>query len=297
MKGIRTNPKSVTIWIIQGVVIIVLVIVSVLLRRFLRPVHRGFHCNDVTIRYPHRSSSVPYWLMAAVAGPLTIFVFFAGELYHRRRKSVYNVEHYQIAGKKIDSFLVRLVQFFLIFFLGYAMTTCLTSMVKNSTGRLRPHFLEVCQPNVDYRNCNSTAYFYDYECLHSDDTEQLINSRLSFFSGHTSAAFYIATFFIIYMHARVARFEISWMPMFTVFYTALFAVATLVGVTRIVDNKHHSSDVIVGGIVGMAMAVAMLYCHKHLFSINDDLRSSRTKPSTSDIDGSIMSTAKTNLDV
>jgi len=98
------------------------------------------------------------------------------------------------------------------------------------------------------------------------DAELTLDMRLSFFSGHTSMSFYYATFLVIYMHVRLARLTPDGcMLAYQIAYSVIFALAALVGLSRIYDHKHHPSDVLVGMLVGIFLAVGVFHFSRHLF--------------------------------
>lgn len=76
----------------------------------------------------------------------------------------------------------------------------LLNITKYSTGRLRPHFLDVCRSSVNtstISQCGDAAtYVEHYMCLGRDE-KRITDARLSFFSGHTSHSFYWAMFFSV----------------------------------------------------------------------------------------------------
>ena len=49
--------------------------------------------------------------------------------------------------------------------MGASMNQFLTDLCKFSIGRLRPHFFEVCQPNVTCTDANKYDYIENFECL------------------------------------------------------------------------------------------------------------------------------------
>lgn len=68
------------------------------------------------------------------------------------------------------------------FFFGNFVTRSITDISKMTIGRLRPHFLDVCKPDVSKFNCTSTNDLYVYvEDVVCTGTErlQLLNSRLA----------------------------------------------------------------------------------------------------------------------
>jgi membrane-associated phospholipid phosphatase len=67
----------------------------------------------------------------------------------------------------------------------------------------------------------------------------------SFPSGHTTAAFAIATYSALYLHDHVEGNH-------TLEYIGIFAAAGLVGTERVVHHRHFVSDVAAGAVLGAA---------------------------------------------
>lgn len=79
----------------------------------------------------------------------------------------------------------------LIWFLfGAACSQLTTDIGKYTIGRLRPHFMSVCKPDID---CTAepfkTIYNENIQCT-GEKSYKFIDSRLSFPSGHSSLSFY-----------------------------------------------------------------------------------------------------------
>lgn len=83
--------------------------------------------------------------------------------------------------------------------LGFAATTSqfLTDIAKYSIGRLRPHFIDLCRPQLPnglvmdrFSNCqNPHTYVTTYSCTNYHLSERRIkDGHLSFMSGHSSFA-------------------------------------------------------------------------------------------------------------
>lgn len=98
-------------------------------------------------------------------------------------------------GQPIIQFIWTLYHQLIVFAFGALASQTLTDIAKYSIGRLRPHFISVCDPNV---NCdeprNKYRYIEDYSCLTSD---RLRDSRLSFMSGHSSFSAYCAVYIAV----------------------------------------------------------------------------------------------------
>ncbi|RXN35774.1 phospholipid phosphatase 3-like isoform X2 [Labeo rohita] len=74
-----------------------------------------------------------------------------------------------------------------VFIFGCAVSQSITDIAKVSVGRMRPHFLAICQPDYSTINC-SLGYITQYKCL--GDPSKVQEARKSFFSGHASFSMY-----------------------------------------------------------------------------------------------------------
>lgn len=96
------------------------------------------------------------------------------------------------------------------------------------------------------------------------------DARLSFYSGHTSTTFAMATAYGYLFTARHPRSK--WVaPVWILGY----AFAGTTGVLRVAAGKHFWSDVIVGAVAGTAVGLAIPAAHR---MSKTPLRQSRTKP-------------------
>ena len=86
-----------------------------------------------------------------------------------------------VKGIKIPSWILRLGYQFRWFALGMLATLMLTQLLKITGGRLRPHFLAVCNPDFADINCMDAsglpAYITSYQCNESETSSILINAR------------------------------------------------------------------------------------------------------------------------
>ncbi|MBA2663958.1 MAG: phosphatase PAP2 family protein [Bradymonadaceae bacterium] len=121
----------------------------------------------------------------------------------------------------------------------YGWTAFLTTVAKFMVGRPRP-----------YVALDRPAFAWNSE-----------EENLSFFSGHASLSFAAATFLFLDIsdgaHARMgdefgtfSRFLIGTALPFTSFY----GLAALISVSRIYDQKHYFSDVLIGAMAGTLTA-------------------------------------------
>lgn len=136
------------------------------------------------------------------------------------------------------------------FLFGASASQSLTDIAKYSIGRLRPHFLAVCNPDWSKINC-SDGYIENFICQGNED--RIREGRLSFYSGHSSFSMYTMLFLALYLQARMKG---DWARLLRpTLQFGLIALSIYVGLSRVSDYKHHWSDVLVGLIQGAAVAI------------------------------------------
>ncbi|XP_022373682.1 phospholipid phosphatase 1 isoform X2 [Enhydra lutris kenyoni] len=136
------------------------------------------------------------------------------------------------------------------FLFGAAASQSLTDIAKYSIGRLRPHFLDVCDLDWSKINC-SVGYIENYICR--GNAQKVKEGRLSFYSGHSSFSMYCMLFVALYLQARMKG---DWARLLRpTLQFGLVAVSIYVGLSRVSDYKHHWSDVLTGLIQGALVAV------------------------------------------
>uniref|UniRef100_A0A8C3XU66 Phospholipid phosphatase 1 n=1 Tax=Chelydra serpentina TaxID=8475 RepID=A0A8C3XU66_CHESE len=222
----------------------------------IKPYQRGFFCNDDSIKYPFHDSTVTSTVLYAVGFTLPIFSIIVGEalsVYYNRLHSNSFVRNNYIATiyKAIGTFIF-----------GAAASQSLTDIAKYSIGRLRPHFLAICQPDWARVNC-SLGYIENFPC--QGDTVKVNEGRLSFYSGHSSFSMYCMLFLALYLQARMKG---DWARL--VRPTAQFGViaaSIYVGLSRVSDYKHHWSDVLTGLLQGAVVAVLIVVYVSDFFKV------------------------------
>nr|XP_020852909.1 phospholipid phosphatase 1 isoform X4 [Phascolarctos cinereus] len=139
------------------------------------------------------------------------------------------------------------------FLFGAAASQSLTDIAKYSIGRLRPHFLAVCDPDWTKFNC-SDGYIENFPCR---GNSVIVNQgRLSFYSGHSSFSMYCMLFLALYLQARM---KADWARLLRpTLQFAFIALSIYVGLSRVSDYKHHWSDVLTGLIQGAVVAILVV---------------------------------------
>ncbi|XP_007440561.1 phospholipid phosphatase 2 [Python bivittatus] len=181
--------------------------------------------------------------MAGVTISCTVLIISAGEAYLVYTERLYS-------RSQFNNYLAALYKVIGTFLFGSAVSQSLTDLAKYMIGRLRPNFLAVCDPDWTKVNC---SVYVQVEDVCQGNLRDITESRLSFYSGHSSFGMYCMVFLALYVQARlVGRWARLLRPTIQFF---LFSFAIYVGYSRVSDYKHHWSDVLVGLLQGALIAV------------------------------------------
>ncbi|KAM9385962.1 phospholipid phosphatase 2-like [Pholidichthys leucotaenia] len=203
-----------------------------------KPYQRGIYCNDESIMYPFKPDTITHGMLAAVTMTCTVIIITSGEAYLVYSKRIYS-------NSDCNQYVAALYKAVGTFLFGAAVSQSLTHLAKYTIGRPRPNFMTVCSPKV------CTGYMQVINCTGNKD--DVTESRLSFYSGHSSFGMYCMLFLALYVQARLtAKWARLLRPTIQFF---LVAFAVYVGYTRVSDYKHHASDVLVGLLEGALVAV------------------------------------------
>ncbi|KAK6183036.1 hypothetical protein SNE40_010588 [Patella caerulea] len=220
--------------------VIVLLLAALCETIHIEPFKRGFFCDDDTIRYPYNEDTVSVGLAFALGFVIPILCILVCEwIKHTSRREDETKLHYY------GRFFWTLCVEFGIFLFGGALCQLCVSIIKLTVGRLRPHFIAVCNPDFSIINC-SVGYVTNFVCRGSGP--QLREARLSFPSGHSSYIGYTMMFTVLYLHVKAERRHCGLVKHVIQFGAAMTAV--YVCVSRVADNKHHYSDVLSGLFIG-----------------------------------------------
>ncbi|NXT71024.1 PLPP2 phosphatase, partial [Chaetops frenatus] len=211
------------------------------------PYKRGFYCHDDSIRYPYKADTITHGLMAGVTISCTVTIISSGEAYLVYTERLYSKSEF-------NNYLAALYKVVGTFLFGGAISQSLTDLAKYMIGRLRPNFLAVCNPDWSKVNC---SIYVQLENVCQGESRNITESRLSFYSGHSSFGMYCMMFLALYVQARlVGKWARLLRPTIQFF---LIAFAIYVGYTRVSDYKHHWSDVLVGLLQGALIAVLIVH--------------------------------------
>ena len=82
-------------------------------------------------------------------------------------------------GVVIPPLLYQVVRYTAVFFFGLLVTMTTFDITKNVVGRLRPHFLDICQPDFDNLTCSEgprQLYIMDDVCM-PEDPKRMLEAR------------------------------------------------------------------------------------------------------------------------
>lgn len=252
--------------------------VAVLYLSGAAPFQRGFFCDDATIAYPYRDSTISSGTLMAVGFSLALLSIAWGEFVSVRfggdrpcsSSSTVSTPPAMVGGGPLrDPLAAALYARIGSFLLGAALSQALTETAKFSIGRLRPHFLDVCRPNATALGAECAVAHaggppnYVQEELCTGEPHVIREARKSFYSGHASFSMYTMVFLALYVHARL-RWRTARL-LRPLLQAALLLSAVYVGLSRVADNMHHWGDVLAGFLQGAAVAAFVVFSVSGLF--------------------------------
>uniref|UniRef100_A0A8C1PMG3 Phospholipid phosphatase 3 n=1 Tax=Cyprinus carpio TaxID=7962 RepID=A0A8C1PMG3_CYPCA len=252
--GVDNSKRKLLIALDIFCLVLVMLPSMVLHKSTVQPYQRGFYCADDSIRYAFKNSTVPSSVLTAVGLLLPIASIVIGECY---RIHYLNQGSKSFVGNPYVSALYRQVG---VFIFGCAVSQSFTDIAKVSVGRMRPHFLAICDPDYSTINC-SLGYITQYTCR--GDFNKVQEARKSFFSGHASFSMYTMLYLSFYLQsrftwrgARLLRPLVQFTLLMMAFYT---------GLSRVSDHKHHPTDVLAGFVQGALVAYCIAFYVSDLF--------------------------------
>ncbi|CAH1789463.1 unnamed protein product [Owenia fusiformis] len=234
-----------------------------------KPFKRGFFCDDESIMHPFRDSTISTVTLFVVGLGLPPVCILITEGYYvlMRKRQGEEFKYFQIGKFNIHPYVWVCYKQIGVFFFGAATSQLTTDIAKYTIGRLRPHFIDICKPNYSlvpgYTGDCTTLGYIERDICEGTDTNLMKEMRLSFMSGHASFSAYTMIYLVLYIHARwqwkgqkLLRPFLQVVILYMTYYTCL---------SRISDYKHHWSDVLMGFIQGLAVAVLVAQYVSDLF--------------------------------
>jgi len=255
------------------------------------PYHRGFFCDDQNLKHPYLPQTVPIVQCVLIWAAVSTFFIVTVETLRSWAEAQAGTRRCKpFPNNRTPWIACELYRHFGYFTLGALTTLLFTELSKYSIGRLRPHFLTLCKPNLSPELCEDpVGSGYQRFVTESEDEicqglingdvtkKQLHEARLSFLSGHSSFSFYCGMFLIVYLQARLSNFPRHQSTWVSIIYRTLkvlrpfiqFAMIILsfwISLTRISDYFHHPMDVLTGAVVGMCFAIITLMVIADVFN-------------------------------
>ncbi|TRY62761.1 hypothetical protein TCAL_10992 [Tigriopus californicus] len=280
------------LWLVN-VLVVMLVALPVLIFKLVGvPYKRGFFCDDETISHPYLASTIGNSILYGVGFGVPLLVIVVVETFIR---GISGPKSDVIFGKEIPNHVVSIIRLIIGYLFGTACSQTLTDICKYSIGRLRPHFFDICRPDWNLIDCGTDIrpkFVTNYTCLGNpelfpdavESEDRVLDSHLSFCSGHASFSFQAMIFVILYLQARLLRRD---RPNQTILVHALqfaaFMYAFFTALSRISDYKHHPGDVLFGSILGTSAQMVNVIFFMKLFTkeplepITDDEQKKLTK--------------------
>ena len=170
-----------------------------------KPFRRGFYCDDTSIRYPYKDSTISSLLLYFYGTGIPFITIITVEFIRFSRGvggTSRLVPTRNPAGQRNWTNLINFgwiaYNELIVFLFGALASQFLTDIAKYSIGRLRPHFISICQPyQIDIlcpANSHVYRYIEDYSCDRNASLDMIKDARLSFMSGHSSFSAYAMVF-------------------------------------------------------------------------------------------------------
>ncbi|KAI1505778.1 phosphatidic acid phosphatase type 2/haloperoxidase [Biscogniauxia marginata] len=196
--------------------------------------------------YPLRKEIIPIWLAAFLAAIIPIIAILVMQI---RVRSFWDVNN-GILGLLYSLIIAAVFQVFL----------------KWLIGGLRPHFLDVCKPDISLASNDAGVVGQGYNAAGFNQiyyTRQICTGNIadiddsleSFPSGHTTAAFAGFVYLSLYLNAKLkvfANYHPSMWKLIIIYIPILGA--TLIGGALTIDEFHNWYDVFAGAVIGTIMA-------------------------------------------
>ncbi|OEH75359.1 lipid phosphate phosphohydrolase [Cyclospora cayetanensis] len=272
------SPRSATIRVSIHLCCTVLLGAFMLWGFLAEPPVLGFFCSDTSIRYPLRAETVPSSLATILVVGIPSILFVVVELLYAFVADKSGLSLVPLQCCSLPKFLLDAYTTFGGFVFGLILSFSVANVAKLSIGRLRPHFLAVCQPNWEALTCSDSTgpiLVEKYDCL-GTDSEAIREARLSFFSAHSSNSSFAMVYTLIYLQCRIggppgaagsrpfrrmlhANKGAEWLwdvatALRPFIQGALLLLCFFIAFSRIYDSYHHLGDVATGLLVGTIVA-------------------------------------------
>ncbi|KAG8034205.1 hypothetical protein G9C98_001290 [Cotesia typhae] len=189
---------------------------------YIEPHNRGFFCNDQTIMYPRVLKETVSNLTLGIIALIFLILIIIGEIFHARKTR----SSQQLLTFKVPNWITLIYHKAGTYLIGGITTVLIGDVIKLTVGRLRPHFLDVCAPNIDCTlatNLNRYVGPGEFVCT-SNFTDDLRNARLSFPSSHSSTLTYVGVYFIVNKISILNDYNYDYQTIITIIILVLLTI-------------------------------------------------------------------------
>ncbi|XP_066986498.1 phospholipid phosphatase 2-like isoform X2 [Macrobrachium rosenbergii] len=198
-------------------------------------------CDDPSIRRPYSKETVPTAMLISFTLVLPFIVMTAFE---------WAVPPTCDGMSPLRQGLRRSLRYLADLLIGFVFVYYITEIMKVITGEPRPHFWNVCAPNVT-SECHQPYIRITWkDCTNplGKSKRRVIDSMKSFPSGHATLSVFSTVFMVVYIKQRLwnkcSRLIAPWLQLMWVTWAIVCCQS------RLWDNRHHWWDVLAGGLLG-----------------------------------------------
>ncbi|WVQ81571.1 hypothetical protein IAT38_003695 [Cryptococcus sp. DSM 104549] len=193
---------------------------------------RLFDITDSSLAHPYANPErVPVWLAGVLCGVVPAVIIIVVAAFHKR--SFWD-GHSAILG--------------LVLSLGLVIT--FTNIIKITAGRPRPDLFARCILPADLTT-NPVHGLTSWTVCTTTDDKMLQEGFRSFPSGHSSFAWCGMWYLILYLAAKMRLSNQKGFTWKSWLLLAPISCASLIAVSRTMDYRHHSTDVLAGSGIGV----------------------------------------------
>ena len=280
-----------------------LFIIFISIEVYVKPFEEfGFYCTDYSITMKYKSSTIDTYLLILLSTVAPFILILLCELAKTSSSSFIKIKLFNQKLINIKQFLVNIYINYGYYLTGLLLTTIVTLIGKKTIGRLRPNFIDVCQPDRNpYNSCVSSSSssssmiiipHVNFKCLNKDNL-QLQDSRESFPSGHASTIFYSVIFLILFLN-KLFNQRLYGICLLII-ECSLFSLAFFISLTRIIDNKHHPTDVCAGALLGTIIGLITFYHLNEFYKIKKRNNIQKTIIQNDNNESSLSSSSSSSL--
>jgi len=196
----QLNSTKIVVKVIIEVIGLLLLIGTFIILNRKGPFHRGFYCDDENLKHPYQDSqAIPSSFALMIWISLVLVTILPIEFLRNLMISTRPNLPRLWGIVPLPWILVDIYRTLGHCVLGGIATLLITEIAKITIGRLRPHFLTLCQPHLSHCQVNNTYTWVSDESIicsslamdEGPERDVLIarmnEARLSFLSGHTSS--------------------------------------------------------------------------------------------------------------